>query len=102
MKLERSSGLLLHITSLPGSGGIGTLGPEARQFCDMLRLGGQHCWQILPFGPVAPYMGYSPYASPSAFAGNDLLISLELLADYPWCTITPADLPRSDADFVRF
>ena len=102
MHLERSSGLLLHITSLPGPGGIGTLGPEARRFCDMLKLGGQRCWQILPFGPVAPYMGYSPYASPSAFAGNDLLISLELLADYPWCTITPEDLPRSDADFVDF
>lgn len=102
MHLERSSGLLLHITSLPGSGGIGTLGSEARRFCDMLRLGGQRCWQILPFGPVTPYMGYSPYASSSAFAGNDLLISLELLAEYPWCTIMSADLPRSDADFVDF
>ncbi len=102
MHLERSSGLLLHITSLPSPCGIGTLGPEARQFCDMLKLGGQRYWQLLPFGPVSPYMGYSPYASPSAFAGNDLLISLELLADYPWCPITPADLPRSDEDFIDF
>jgi len=102
MQLERSSGLLLHITSLPGPCGIGTLGPEARRFCDMLKIGGQHYWQILPFGPVEPHMGYSPYASPSAFAGNDLLISLELLADYPWYPITPADLPRSDEDFIDF
>jgi 4-alpha-glucanotransferase len=102
MQLERSSGLLLHISSLPGPHGIGTLGPEAFRFCDMLKLGGQRYWQILPFGPVTPYMGYSPYASPSAFAGNDLLISLELLADCPWCPITHADLPRNDEDFIDF
>jgi len=102
MNLERSSGLLLHITSLPGLHGIGTLGPEARRFCDLLALGGQRCWQILPLGPVTPYMGYSPYASPSTFAGNELLISLEALADEPWCPFTAADLPRSDADFVDF
>jgi 4-alpha-glucanotransferase len=102
MHLERSSGLLLHITSLPGTTGIGTLGPEARRFCDLLRLGGQRCWQVLPFNPVAPYMGYSPYASPSAFAGNDLLISLELLCEYSWCPFTPDDLPRLDDDFVNF
>lgn len=102
MKLERSSGLLLHITSLPGSYGIGTLGSEARRFCDLLKIGGQSYWQVLPFGPVAPHMGYSPYASPSAFAGNDLLISLELLAGQPWCPITPADLSRSNADFIDF
>jgi len=102
MHPERSSGLLLHITSLPGACGIGTLGPEARRFCDLLKLGGQRYWQLLPFGPVAPYMGYSPYASSSAFAGNDLLISLELLAEHPWSTITPESLPRSEADFVDF
>jgi 4-alpha-glucanotransferase len=99
---DRSSGILLHITSLPGPYGIGTLGPEARRFCDLLALGGQRCWQILPLGPVTPYMGYSPYASPSTFAGNELLISLELLGGCHWCPFTPADLPRSDEDFVDF
>jgi len=102
MHPERSSGLLLHITSLPGAYGIGTLGPEARQFCDLLKLGGQRYWQILPFGPVAPYMGYSPYASPSAFAGNDLLISFERLSENHWCTIRPTDVPRNDDDFINF
>jgi len=102
MNMQRSSGLLLHISSLPGAFGIGTLGLEARRFCDLLVLGGQHCWQMLPFGPVAPYMGYSPYASTSTFAGNDLLVSLELLSERPWCTFTSAELARSDADFVDF
>jgi 4-alpha-glucanotransferase len=100
--LQRSCGLLLHLTSLPGTCGIGTLGPEARRFCDLLVLGGQRCWQILPCGPVTPYTGYSPYASPSTFAGNDLLISLELLAACHWCPVSAADLPRSDEDFVDF
>lgn len=102
LPFERSSGLLLHITSLPGPFGIGTLGPEARRFCDLLALGGQRSWQILPCGPVTPYMGYSPYACPSTFAGNDLLISLELLAGCHWCPINLADLTRSDEDFVDF
>ena len=102
MNLERSSGLLLHITSLPGRCGIGSLGPEAYQFCDKLKLAGQRYWQILPFGPVVPYMGYSPYASPSAFAGNDLLISLELLPECLWCPIAHDELPQNDEDFVDF
>ena len=48
MKIKRSSGLLMHITSLPGKYGIGTMGKEAYEFVDLLRDGGQKYWQILP------------------------------------------------------
>ena len=77
MRLARSSGLLLHITSLPGRFGIGDLGPEAYRFVDACAAVGQRVWQMLPLGPVA--YGYSPYASPSTFAGNPLLISPDLM-----------------------
>ncbi len=80
MKLERSCGILLHISSLPGRYGTGTLGPEAYEFAELLHAGGQSYWQVLPIGPVAPALGYSPYASTSTFAGNPLFISLEKLA----------------------
>lgn len=102
MKLERSCGILLHITSLPGNYGIGTLGEEAFRCADLLALGGQKYWQVLPLGPVSSALGYSPYASPSAFAGNPLLISLERLAEAPWCTITLDPEPRTDDDFVDY
>lgn len=78
MLTERSAGILLHPTSLPGPFGIGDLGPEAFAFVDYLVDAGQRRWQVLPLGPT----GYadSPYASFSSFAGNPLLISLEVLA----------------------
>ena len=75
--VERSSGILLHPTSLPGPHGVGDMGPAAYQFVDFLRRAGQRWWQMLPVGP--PGGGNSPYDSPSAFAGSPLLISLELL-----------------------
>ena len=78
MILERSSGLLLHVTSLPSRFGIGDLGPGAYRFVDACVNTDQRVWQMLPVGPVA--FGYSPYASPSTFAGNPLLISPEQLA----------------------
>ncbi len=78
MALLRSSGVLLHPTSLPGRFGIGDLGPEALRFVDWLAEGGQTHWQFLPLGP--PGDGNSPYQSLSAFAGNPLLISPEALA----------------------
>lgn len=81
MLQQRSSGLLLHITSLPSAHGVGDLGPEAYRFADFLELSGQTYWQILPLTPLDPGAGFSPYSSPSAFAGNTLLISLEKLAD---------------------
>ncbi len=76
---ERSSGILLHISSLPGREGIGTLGENAFQFVDFLAETKQKLWQILPLGPVG--YGNSPYQCYSAFAGNPLLIDLELLIE---------------------
>lgn len=76
---SRSSGILLHITSLPSHYGIGDLGPGAIKFVDFLADAGQRYWQILPLGPVNQVFGCSPYMSLSALAGNSLLISPELL-----------------------
>lgn len=76
---RRAAGVLLHPTSLPGPHGSGDLGPAAFRFVDFLKAAGQSWWQMLPTGPAHP-MG-SPYSSSSAFAGNPLLISLELLVD---------------------
>ncbi|MEE4363741.1 MAG: 4-alpha-glucanotransferase, partial [Desulfotignum sp.] len=70
----RTNGILMHISSLPGRYGIGDLGPAAYGFADFLSATGQHIWQVLPLNPVDPHSG-SPYSSPSAFAGNSLLIS---------------------------
>src|ERR1700753_5029 len=82
MALERSSGLLLHITSLPSYGGIGDFGPAAYAFADFLAAAKQRLWQVLPLSPTG--YGNSPYAALSAFAGNPLLISLEKLSDWGW------------------
>jgi 4-alpha-glucanotransferase len=79
MNFPRSSGILLHPTSLPGPFGIGDLGPEAYAFADFLIHAGQSLWQVLPLGPTG--YGDSPYACYSAFAGNTLLISPERLCD---------------------
>jgi 4-alpha-glucanotransferase len=79
MKKKRSSGILVHISSLPSSYGIGDLGPTAYHFADFLEEAGQHYWQILPLNPVDEGNGYSPYSSLSAFAGNPLLISPDIL-----------------------
>lgn len=75
---RRQAGVLLHIASLPGSHGIGDLGDGAIRFVDFLAAGGQQLWQILPLTPLGH--GNSPYASPSAMAGNPLLVSLDRLA----------------------
>lgn len=76
---QRSAGLLLHVTSLPGPHGSGDLGPAAHRFVDFLAEAGQRWWQMLPVNP--PAEGWSPYSPLSVFAGNPLLISLEQLAD---------------------
>lgn len=73
----RSSGVLLHITSLPGPWGIGDLGPSAYHFVDWLASAGQSYWQTLPVGPTG--YGDSPYALLSLFGGNPLLVSIERL-----------------------
>ena len=76
---NRGSGILLHITSLPSEYGIGDMGPEAYRFADFLCESGQSYWQILPLNPTLNIYGNSPYSSFSSFAGNDLLISPEML-----------------------
>ncbi|HKA17307.1 MAG TPA: 4-alpha-glucanotransferase [Blastocatellia bacterium] len=77
MSFPRSSGILLHPTSLPGRFGIGDLGNEAYNFIDFLASSGQRLWQVLPLGPTG--YGDSPYQCFSAFAGNPLLVSPDLL-----------------------
>lgn len=74
---QRSAGILLHPTSLPGAEGIGEIGPQAYRWIDFLSQSGCRLWQVLPLGPTG--YGDSPYQSFSAFAGNPYLISLESL-----------------------
>ena len=76
---DRRAGILLHPTSLPSKYGIGDLGKEAFEFVDYLKAAGQSIWQILPLNPVG--FSYSPYQSPSAFASNPMLISLDDLIE---------------------
>jgi len=99
MTRQRKSGVLLHPTSLPGDGGIGSFGKEARCFVDFLHKSGQSLWQILPLGPTA--YGNSPYSCYSAFAGNPLLINLEAVADDG--DLSPhelhSDLPTERVDY---
>ncbi len=94
---KRYGGILLHPTSLPGAHGAGDLGLSARHFIDWLATAKQTLWQVLPLGGIGP--GNSPYMSPSAFAGNELLIDLVQLRDAGWLTATdiePDPLFRED------
>ena len=75
----RKSGILLHITSLPGPYGVGTIGKAALSFVDFLKMAGQRYWQILPLNPTG--FGDSPYQSCSTFAGNPYLNDLDLLVE---------------------
>jgi 4-alpha-glucanotransferase len=84
VRFPRSSGILLHPTSLPGPNGIGEIGPEAFRFIDWLAGAGQTIWQVLPLGPTG--YGDSPYQCFSAFAGNPLLLSLDRLLDREYLT----------------
>jgi len=95
---QRSSGILMHPTSLPGPYGIGDLGPATDDWLDWLADTGCRYWQMLPVGPTG--YGDSPYQCFSAFAGNPYLISPELLAadgliDLP-------DTPALPDDYVEF
>jgi 4-alpha-glucanotransferase len=101
MRFPRSSGVLLHPTSLPGRFGIGDLGEAAHRFADFLAASGQRIWQILPLTPTG--YGNSPYQSLSAFAGNPLLISLDKLVEESF--LESEDLPetpRSSPDEAAF
>jgi 4-alpha-glucanotransferase len=91
MNFPRSSGILLHPTSLPGPYGSGDLGESAYRFVDWLVSAGQSLWQMLPLGPAG--MANSPYMSLSAFAGNPLLIDLKELHDRGWLTETDLLFP---------
>ena len=101
----RQTGVLMHITSLPSPGGIGDLGPDAYAFADFLNRAGVRVWQVLPIGPTG--FGESPYQSPSAFAGNPLLISPVLLRREGILScedselFVPADAETVDFDAVR-
>lgn len=77
--MERSSGIIMHITSLPGKYGIGTLGDAAYDFVDFLVEAGQKYWQILPLTQTG--YGDSPYQSCCAFSGNPFLIDLDMLCE---------------------
>ena len=93
MRFPRSSGILLHPTSLPGPHGSGDFGPNAHRFIDWLADAGQTLWQILPLGGIGP--GNSPYMSSSAFAGNVLMIDLGELHERGW--LDAADVHSSPA-----
>lgn len=86
--ISRSSGILLHPTSLPGRYGIGEIGPQAHEWLESLSRMGQRLWQMLPLGPTG--FGASPYQSLSSFAGNPLLISFDSLCMDGM--LTPKDL----------
>jgi 4-alpha-glucanotransferase len=85
---RRSSGTLLHVSSLPSPYGLGDLGPAAFRFVDFLQRSGQSWWQMLPIGPLGA--SNSPYDSPSSHAGNPLFVSLEGLAERGY--LEPADI----------
>ena len=101
----RRSGILMHISSLPGPGGIGSLGKEAYAFADFLKASGMAVWQVLPLGPTG--YGESPYQSSSVFAGNPMLISCAALREAGLVTyddgeeFTPDDPERVDYPAVR-
>lgn len=101
MIFPRSSGILLHPTSLPGAYGIGELGKSAHAFADFLRDAGQHVWQVLPLGPTG--YGDSPYQCFSAFAGNPLLISMDGLVEHGYLAArdlaSRPDFPDDKVDF---
>ncbi len=101
----RRSGILMHISSLPGPGGIGSLGKEAYAFADFLKASGMAVWQVLPLGPTG--YGESPYQSSSVFAGNPMLISCAALREAGLVAyddgeeFTPDDPERVDYPAVR-
>ncbi|HEV7892265.1 MAG TPA: 4-alpha-glucanotransferase [Pyrinomonadaceae bacterium] len=101
MRFERTSGILLHPTSLAGRFGVGDFGREAYRFVDWLAAAGQAFWQIMPLGPTG--YGDSPYSSFSAFAGNTNLVSPEQLVESG--LLTESDIqtaPDSDAARVDY
>jgi len=100
---QRASGILLHITSLPSQLGIGDLGASALEFIDLLSQASQKYWQILPLNPTELAYGNSPYSCPSAFAGNPLLINLDLMEEDGYLSGSDlADKPEFPKNYVNF
>ena len=97
----RTSGVLMHVTSLPSPYGIGDVGPAAFAWVDRLHDAGQSWWQALPLGPTG--CGNSPYSALSSFAGNALLVSPDLLIEDGLLDPGECDegrrLPKSEVDF---
>ncbi|MEO5600050.1 MAG: 4-alpha-glucanotransferase [Cyclobacteriaceae bacterium] len=89
---RRGAGILLHISSLPSSFGIGDMGPEAERFAEFLNQSGQRYWQLLPLNPTGEDQAFSPYSAVSSMAGNTLLISPEKMASDG--LISPHDLKK--------
>lgn len=79
---QRSCGILLHLTSLPGRHGSGDLGPAAHEFIDFCAAASQTWWQMLPVGPIGPPPGFSPYSSSSTRSGEPMLIHLDSLREH--------------------
>ena len=101
--MNRASGILMHITSLPQEEGIGTFGSKAYEFADFLKASDQSYWQILPLGPVG--YGNSPYQAFSAFAGNPYMIDLQKLIEDGLLSIDEdiiLDKIGNDSDKVKF
>ncbi|MGA2330665.1 MAG: 4-alpha-glucanotransferase [Syntrophales bacterium] len=100
---RRGSGILIHITSLPSTHGIGDLGPDAYAFVKFLVKTRQSYWQILPLNPTDTIYGNSPYSSISAFAGNPLMISPALLVQEGFLkqedVASPPRFPNERVDF---
>jgi len=103
MMLDYTSGILLHVTSLPSHYGIGEFGRPVIDWLDRLVAMRQSIWQVLPLGPTG--YGDSPYQSPSAFAGNPMLIGIELLQQGGWLseveTLPLRELPTATVDYER-
>lgn len=100
MRIVRSSGILLHPTSLPGPFGIGDLGPQAHDFAENLSEAGQKIWQILPLGP--PGKGNSPYQCLCSQGGNPMLISPELLVERGYLSAKDISAPHFSDTCVHF
>jgi len=102
---KRSSGLLLHLSSLYTPYGIGDLGPEAMKFVDFLKASGQRFWQILPLNPTDAESDNSPYRSSSAFAFNPLLISLDRLVQAGYLLQSEVEklphFPKNHVDYEK-
>ena len=98
--MRRSSGVLLHPTSLPSGWGVGDLGPSARGFIELMAEAHQSLWQTLPLTPVGNHG--SPYSPHSLFAGNPLLLSPEVLQEQGFLRTVPPQMPAENPDKVNY